>query len=250
MKYDFEDKVAVVTGAAQGIGRAIALGLAGEGAKVVIADVDSEKADLLQKEIESHGQNALAILTDVSEVSSLDRLIGKVIDKYARIDVLVNSAGICPRTDFEQITEDEWDKVLSVNLKGVFFLCQKVFAHMKKRRQGNMINIASSAGKVGGIQVGAHYSASKAAIICLTKTLALHGAPYGIRVNTVCPGVIGTEMTMCLPRERLETYRKVIPLGTIGTAEDVANAVLFLASDRSNYITGELIDVDGGMVMD
>jgi len=250
MKLGLQDKVAVITGAAQGLGKAIALALAAEGTKVVIADIDLEKADLVMEQIKADKGNGIAVRVDVSCSEDIDTLIGRAIKEFGRIDIVVNNAGICPRTDFEQISEQEWDKVLAVNLKSVFLLCQKVFPHMKSRKYGRIINIASGAGKIGGVQVGAHYSASKAAIICLTKTMALKGAKFGINVNAVCPGVIGTEMTTSISEEQIEKYKEMIPLGRVGSADDVANMVLFLASDAAGYITGEIADVNGGLIMD
>ena len=250
MKLDLEGKTAIVTGAARGIGRAIALGFARENAHVVAADLDFQGAARLIEEIKELCGDGLALKADVARNADLEKLVSKTIRRYGRIEILVNNAGICPRTPFEEIPEKEWDRVLAVNLKGIFLLSQKVFSHMKKNRYGKIVNIASGAGKVGGVQVGAHYSASKAGVICLTKTMALAGGPFGINVNAVCPGVIDTEITTSLPRAKIKKYKEMIPLGRIGSADDVANVVLFLASDVSNYITGEIADVNGGLIMD
>lgn len=245
MNLNLQDKVAIVTGGAQGLGSSISNALADEGVKVVIADLDFNGAKRA-----AGGLNAFPIKADVSKSRDLSRLVGKTISRFGRIDILVNNAGICPRTKFNAISEKEWDKVLAVNLRSAFLLSQKVFPYMKRNKFGRIINIASAAGKVGGLQVGAHYAASKAALICLTKTIALHGAKYGITANAVCPGVIGTQMTLNISRKKLDCYKNKIPLGRIGAAEDVANAVLFLASDQAGYITGETTDVNGGLVMD
>jgi len=250
MNEDFNNKISIVTGAAQGIGETVARGLAQQGSVVVLVDLNGDKLTPLLNELKSNGHKALAVTMDVSKLADLDKLVEQVIETYGHIDILVNCAGICPLTDLAEITEDEWDQVLSVNLKAVFFLCQKVIPHMQKAGQGRIINIASIAGKVGGINTGAHYAASKAAIEGLTKTFARHGASHGILVNAICPGAIGTNMVMCMPEEKLQNYRNTIPLGTIGTAEDVADAILFLASDRAKYITGEVLDVNGGLLMD
>ena len=250
MDFKLKDKVAIVTGAAQGLGHAISLALAREDARVVAADLQQEKAENLLSEIRQLGADGLAVKTDVSNQSDVDELVGTCVEAFGSVDILVNSAGICPRTDFQSITGDEWDKVLQVNLKSAFMLCQKVLPIMAGRKYGKIVNIASAAGKVGGIQVGAHYSASKAGMICLTKSVALNGAPHGVNVNAICPGVIDTEITTSLPPERIERYKEMIPLGRIGMAEDVANLVLFLVSDISNYITGETTDINGGLVMD
>ncbi len=166
------------------------------------------------------------------------------------MDILINNAGICYLTPFEDITEEEWDKVISVNLKGAFLCSQAVMRAMISQRWGKIVNIASLAGKVGGILVGAHYSASKAGIICLTKSLAKRMAPYGVNVNAVAPGQIKTKMTDDWPENEKEKLRRSIPRGHFGGPEDVAETVLFLVSDRARFITGEIIDVNGGIFMD
>ena len=250
MNLGLENKTSIITGAAQGLGKAIALAFAAEGANVVIADIDLEKADSVLEQIKANKGNGIAVKVDVSCGEGIDTLIDRTIKEFGRIDIVVNNAGICPRTDFEEITEQEWDKVIAINLKSVFLLSQKVFPCMKDNNYGRIINIASGAGKIGGVQVGAHYSASKAAIICLTKTIALNGAKFGINANAVCPGVIGTEMTTNISKEQIEKYKAMIPLGRVGSAGDVANMVLFLASEAADYITGEIADVNGGLIMD
>lgn len=247
---NLQNRVAIVTGGARGIGRAIALALASEGVKVVIADLNFSGARQVAGEISERGQTALALRVDVSESKDLDNLVRAALKRFGVIDILVNNAGICPRTSFETISEDEWDRVMAINLKSAFLLSQKVFPHMKRKKFGRIINMASAAGKAGGLQVGAHYSASKAALICLTKTIAMNGAKFGINANAVCPGVIGTRMTLNISREKISRYKDLIPLGRIGSADDAANAVLFLASDPASYITGEVMDVNGGFIMD
>jgi 3-oxoacyl-[acyl-carrier protein] reductase len=248
--FGLEGKTAIVTGAAQGMGRAIALALLEEKANVVAADLNGEKLRQFEQEAKSQGWECMAIQVDVSQSEGVRDLVGRTLERFGSIDILVNNAGICPRTDFESITEEEWDRVLSVNLKSVFMLSQAVYVPMKERRYGKIINLGSAAGKLGGIQVGAHYSASKAGIICLTKTIALNGAKYNINANVICPGVIDTQMTTAISPEKIENYKKMIPLGRIGQPADVANAALFLASDLSSYLTGEVMDVNGGFVMD
>lgn len=250
MKSELAGKTAMVTGAAQGLGRAIAESLAGAGASVVLADVNGRRVTEAGRAIRQEGGTSLAVKADVSRLRDLDKLVSRTVEEFGRIDILVNNAGICPRTALEEITEEEWDRVLAVNLKGAFFLYQKALPWLKRKPGGCVVNIASGAGKIGGLQVGAHYSASKAGLICLTKTMALHGARFGIRANAVCPGVIGTEMTMKLSRPQLNRYKKAIPLGRIGSEGEVAGAVLFLVSEAAGYITGEILDVNGGFIMD
>ncbi len=247
MKLGLEGKTAIVTGGGRGLGRAIVLALADEGVRVVVADIDLAKAESVLAEI---GGEGLVVGGDVSLAGDVDRLIDQTVKAFGGIDILVNNAGICPRTPLEDISEEEWDRVMAVNLKSVFMLSQKAFTYMKHGGGGKIVNIASAAGKLGGVQVGGHYSASKAGVICLTKTLALNGAKFAINVNAVCPGVIGTQMTAAIAQEQLDKYKTMIPLGRIGSPEDVANAVVFLASDAAGYITGEITDVNGGFLMD
>ena len=233
--------VSIVTGSARGIGRAVSLALAGEGARLVLVDVD-------KKQLET--SKSLLLEADISKPEDIDKIIKAVMAKFKRIDILVNNAGLCSRRAICEISESEWERLMGVNLKGTFFLSQKVLAIMKRQRSGKIVNIASLAGKVGGIAVGADYAASKAGVLSLTKSIAREGAPYGVNVNCVCPGVIRTRMTSSLPKKVLGGYKKTIPLGRMGSPEDVANAVLFLTSSKARYITGEVLDVNGGLLMD
>ena len=199
MELFLQNKVVIVTGAARGLGKAIASLLAKEGAKIILVDIDYQFVQKASNDIRLFNDKSFGLAADVSKQDDIDSVVSAAIEKFGRIDILVNNAGICPRTDFESITEQEWDKVLAVNLKSVFLFSQKVFPYMKNQKYGRIINIASGAGKIGGVQVGAHYSASKAGVICLTKTLALKGAQFGITANAICPGVIGTEITTSIP---------------------------------------------------
>ncbi|MCE5340868.1 MAG: SDR family oxidoreductase [Planctomycetaceae bacterium] len=242
-----KNKVALVTGAAQGLGKSIAASLHEEGAIVVRTDINFEKAAIVAL---MDNERLYDYKIDVSKQAQVFQLVNAIVNRFGKIDILVNNAGICPRTEFGKITEQEWDQVLAVNLKSVFMLSQAVLGQMKQKCYGKIVSIASAAGKIGGAQVGAHYSASKAGVICLTKSIALNAASFGINVNAVCPGVINTEMTASISQEKIDKYNDMIPLGRIGVPGDVANAVLFLVSDVTNYITGEIIDVNGGFIMD
>ncbi len=242
--------VSIVTGSAQGIGRAISLALAKEGAKLVLVDIDEKRLESVGREVKKIGSKPLLVKADISRFEDVERIVKTTIAEFKRIDILVNNAGFCSRRPLSEISESEWDRLMKVNLKGTFFLSQKVLILMKRQRRGKIINIASLAGKIGGIAVGADYAASKAGVICLTKSLAKEGGSYRINVNCVCPGVIKTRITSSLSKKMIEGYKKAIPLGRIGSPEDAANAVLFLASKKADYITGETLDVNGGLFMD
>ena len=244
----FEGKVALVTGGASQVGRALALALAEEGADVVIWDVDPAR-DETCAEVEKMGRKALAFKVDVSDWDQVSTAAYEVLGSFGRLDILVNNAGICQTATIEEITPEDWDRVLGVNLKGVF-LCSKAFMPtFKEQRKGKIVNLASIAGKVGGIAVGANYSASKAGVICFTKSLAKELAPFGVNVNSVAPGVIDNPMGWGL-RGGLEAMLPLIPMGRVATNQDIVQAILFLASDQAGFITGELLDVNGGQVMD
>ena len=250
MECDLAKNTAIVTGGGNGLGKAISLALAREGAKVVIADLDINRAKQVLKEVKRHSPSSTAMKVDVSKKDEVRKLIKRVMKIYKGIDILINNAGICPRTSFTKITEKEWDQVLAVNLKSIFLLSQLALPYMKKKRKRVIINITSAAGKTGGLGVGAHYSASKAGVICLTKTLALEGAPYGVRVNAIAPGVIDSGVNKKINPNLRKRYKASIPLGYMGNSEDIARAVVFLSSKNASYITGEILDVNGGFIMD
>jgi len=241
-----KNKVAVVTGGGRGIGKAICQVLSREGSTVVVADVDIESARKVSGELSKLGQRSLAIEVDVSSSQQVSEMIKCVIQELGTVDILVNNAGIRGMGKIEEMSEEDWDRVIAVNLKGTFLCSKAVIPAMRKKKTGRIINIASVAGKTGGVIAGANYAVSKAGIICLTKSLAKELAPYGITVNAIAPGMIKTHMTEDFP----ENISQLIPLGKKGLAQDVANAVLFLASSDADYITGEILDVNGGMFMD
>jgi len=243
-----KDRVALVTGSAQGIGREIALTLAKEGADVVISDINLEKASKTSAEIEAMGRKSLALALNVTDYASVEECLNKILDKFGKVDILVNNAGITKDGLLLRMSESDWDAVINVNLKGTFNCTKAVSKVMIKQRSGKIVNIASIIGIIGnGGQ--ANYSASKAGIIALTKTTAKELASRNVTANAVAPGFIQTDMTAKLPEDLKAKMLSAIPLNKLGLPSDVANVCLFLASDEAGYITGQTIVVDGGMVM-
>ena len=241
-------KVALVTGAAQGIGRAIALLLAQKGADIVVSDINLEKAEETAREIEAIGRRAMAIRADVANTNDVERMVEAILERFGQIDILVNNAGITRDKLILRMTEEDWDAVLNVNLKGTFNCTKAVVRHMSKQRRGKIVNIASVVGEMGNVGQ-ANYSASKAGVIGFTKTIAREFAQRGINVNAIAPGYIETPMTEVLPEKVKEELRRMIPMERLGRSEDVAEAVLFLVSEASRYITGQVLNVNGGIYM-
>jgi len=243
-----DKKVAVVTGGAQGIGEAIALTLAKEGASVVVVDINPEKAGEVSAKIKQMGVDSESYKVDVSNTNEVEETTNKIFEKFKRIDILVNNAGITRDNLLIRMTEQEWDAVININLKGVFNWTKACGKIMMKQRSGSIINISSVIGLMGNAgQV--NYAASKAGVIGITKSIAKELASRNVRVNAICPGYIKTAMTDKLSEEAKNAILQFIPSRTMGTPQDVANTALFLASDLSSYITGETIRVDGGMAM-
>lgn len=244
-----DGKVALVTGASRGIGRAIALKLASEGAKVAINYAgNTAKAEAVKAEIEAAGGEAMLVQADVSDAAQVDAMVKTVAEAFGTIDILVNNAGITRDGLLMRMKEEDFDAVLNTNLKGVFHCTKAVSRLMMKKRYGRIVNMASVVGLMGNAGQ-TNYAAAKAGVMGFSKSAARELASRGITVNTVAPGCINTDMTAVLPDKVKEGMLQSIPLQRIGESEDVANAVLFLASDLAAYITGQNVDVDGGMVM-
>ena len=245
---ELAEHVAIITGSARGIGKTIALTLADAGANIIISDLNVEAGKETVKEIETKGRKAIWIEADVSKNDQAVQLIEKAHEKFGRIDILVNNAGITRDNLLMRMSEDEWDSVIAVNLKGTYNCIRAATRVFMKQRSGRIINIASVVGQTGN-PGQANYSASKAGVIALTKTVAKELASRNVLVNAVAPGFIETAMTENLPEKAREALLQLIPLARLGQPDDVAKAVLFLSTERSSYITGQVINVDGGMVM-
>jgi len=248
---ELEGKVAVVTGAGRegkGIGRSIALALAGAGAKIVIVDYVEEAAQAVAEEVRAAGGEAVAVKADVADAADVERMAGEAVDKFGKVDILVNNAGITRDNLILRMSEAEWDAVIDTNLKGTFNCTKAVAKLMLRQRSGRIVNVSSVMGIVGNAGQ-ANYSASKAGIIGLTKATAKELGSRGVNVNAVAPGFIQTMMTEEMPEQAKESIEKQIPLERLGTPQDVAGVVLFLCSEAASYITGQVITIDGGMVM-
>jgi 3-oxoacyl-[acyl-carrier protein] reductase len=247
----FKDRAAVITGSARGIGRRMAEKLAAEGANILINDLSEETAaDTAAAIASAFGVRTSHIAADVQNVEDIQKLMTTAVDIFGGIDILINNAGICPITPVAAITPEEWHQVISVNLSGVFFCCQAVMPIMTKQRRGKILNMASIAGKAGGVAAGAHYSASKAGVICLTKVFAKLLAPSGVTVNAIAPGPVDTDMIKDFPPESWKILREQSPLGRIADTDDIAEGALFLLSDGAKHITGETLNINGGLLMD
>ncbi len=241
-------KVAVITGASRGIGRSIALALAAQGATIVAMDMDQAATDAVVAELAAAGTQALAVVGNVTVTADVERMIDAAVEAYGRVDILINNAGITRDGLLMRMKDEEWDAVLSVNLKGAFLCTRAAFKVMSKQRYGRIINIASVVGQMGNVGQ-ANYCASKAGLIGLTKSNAREMAKRSITVNAVAPGFIATAMTDALSDKVKAELTSQIPLERLGSAEDIANAVTFLASEASGYITGHVLSVNGGMYM-
>ena len=243
-----KDKVAIVTGGARGIGKAISTAFAREGASLAICDVNSDVLAATKDELEALGRSVITGLVDVTKSDQVDGFVQKTLDKFKKIDILVNNAGITKDSLLVRMSEADWDAVLAVNLKGAFNCTKAVSKIMMKQRDGRIVNMASIIGIMGNAGQ-ANYAASKGGLIAFTKTVAKELASRNVRANAIAPGFIQTDMTAKLSDEVKTEMLKYVPLAKFGTVEDVAGLALFLAGDDSAYITGQVVQVDGGMVM-
>ncbi len=243
------NQVAIVTGAAQGMGAATAKCLAQEGAAVIVSDINENKAAVIAEEINNSGGSAIPVKTDVTKEDEVASTVERTIDGYGSVSILVNNAGILYPTRIDHVTKAEWDQVLDVNLNGTFLCSKAVLQTMKENGYGRIVNMSSSAGRSVSTLGGIHYTAAKAGVLGLTRAMAKEVAPFGITVNAVCPGLIDTEMVRieCTP-ERIKGYEESFPISRLGTPEEVAQLILFLVTD-SKYITGASIDINGGDLM-
>lgn len=248
---NLEGKVAIVTGGAQGIGKGIVERYVKENAKVAIFDIDKDMLEATEAEMKSMGGDVMTFTVDVLSKEQSFNAVNAVADKWGHIDILVNDAGICPWADFLEIPEEDWDKVMGINLKGYFLMSQAVGRIMSKQKDGgSIIHMSSVNGLAAEAQI-AHYNVSKGGINMLTMSMALELAKYNIRVNAICPGFIDTRLNRSdiENEEWLKEYLKTIPMGRVGKPSDIASAAFFLASDDSAYITGHLLVVDGGQII-
>ncbi|MDP7396273.1 MAG: SDR family NAD(P)-dependent oxidoreductase [Lentisphaeria bacterium] len=241
-----EGRVAIVTGAAKGIGRGVARTLAREGADIVIVDINLQGAQQVADEIQAGGRKTLAMKVDISCKRDVLDAVEATIETFDRIDILVNNAGIAEPATVEDLSEEDWDRTININLKGPFLFSQAVIPQMKKQGGGRIVNISSIAGKIGGICAGPAYAASKAGVMCLTKSFSKALAKFNILVNSVSPGQIDTDLNKLFPEDMNRIFMEAIPLGHYGQPEDIAEAVAFLCSDKARWITGEIFNVDGG----
>ena len=250
---DFNGQVVIVTGSGspKGIGRTIAQTFAKQGATVVLTDINQEGVEANAREIEAMGGKAYGVAGNICDKASVDALIADVLAKFGRIDVLVNNAGISQKVTVADMTMVDIQRIFNVNMFGLFQITQAVCEVMKKQNYGRIVHLSSVSGKRGGgVFGGAHYSASKAAVLGFSKNLAREVSQYGITTNCVCPGLINTEIWKSLPAEQAQAVIDTIPMGRPGETQEVANAIVFLASKEASYITGEEIDINGGSHMD
>ena len=250
MAPQMKGKVAMITGSARGIGEAMARLFSSNGAAVALADVDLNRAAKVAQEITESGGEAIAVKLNVASRKDVEAMIGETVKTHGRIDILINNAAINYSTPVEEVTDEDWDSILAVNVKGVYNCSRSVISTMNRNNWGRIINISSSAGKMGGPVSSIHYSASKAAVICMTKSFARHLASTTITVNSIAPGAVATDMAKLLSEEARQRAIEAIPLRRFAHPSEIAHVAMFLCSEEASYITGEILDVNGGTVMD
>ena len=247
---DLSGRVALVTGAGRGMGRASAERIAADGARVVVNDLDETRAARVVARLVSEGAEAVGVAADVSDAVDVNRLVDTAKEKFGDVDILVNNAGVLRRTGILALDEDEWDLVLDVNLKGTYLCTRAVLPAMKAAGWGRVVNISSSAGRSVSTLGGPHYTTAKAAVLGFTRAVAKEMAPFGITLNAVCPGLVNTEMVSeVITGPQAQDYADSFPIGRLAEPEEVAELVAFLASDRAAYITGASLDINGGDLM-
>jgi len=247
----FTDKVGIVTGAGRGVGRQVALDLAAEGAKVVMVDIRAENLEAVAGEIIACGGEALPVVCDISQSSQVNAMVERAVERFGTVDLLVNNAGILQmKQPLETISDGDWLRMMDINLNGAFYCLRAVLPIMKQKNYGRIVNVSSSAGRSTSANGGAHYTASKAAILGLSRHAARECARYNIRVNAVAPASLNTDMAVeAVGLEHLEGSRSQIPVGRLGTPGDISPAILFLLSDAVGFLTGATLDINGGLLM-
>ena len=244
-------KTALVTGAGQGIGCEIAKTLARHGAHIILNDIRGDQVTMVSEQIHDQGGKSSVAVYDISLIADVKRMYRQIIETFGRIDIVINNAGIILTTPLWEVTEEQWDRLMAVNLKGAFLSCQTAANYMREQKQGKIVNISSVAGKKGGGYLGnTVYATSKAGLIAMTKGVARELGPYGVTVNAITPGFIQTEMVKTMPEQLRQIILGGMALKRPGTPQDIANAVLYLVSPLADFITGEIMDVDGGLMMD
>ena len=243
------DRVVFITGGAQGLGEGIARVLYSRGARVALADINDELLQATAAKIEPDDSRLVALTVDVRDKDDLDRAFARVVSRWGKVDVMINNAARTVHRPFFEIEKDEWDDVLAVNLRGVLFGCQIAGDHMKERSFGRIVNVSSLAGQQGGHVAGAHYAASKAGIIVLTKIVARELATFGVTANAIAPGPIQTPIVEAMPEADVSRLAASVPVGRVATPSEIAEVVAFLVSEESGFITGATIDANGGLHM-
>jgi 3-oxoacyl-[acyl-carrier protein] reductase len=244
-----KDRVTVVTGAGRGLGTAVGRAFSQQGAKVVLCDIESALVEQVADEIRARGGEALALGHDISNPAEIEQLVQTVVAHYGRLDILVNNAGICPRIPIDEMTEASYDQIMNVNLKSVFFLSRAAGNIMKNQGGGRIVNVSSIGGRTGGIYNATVYGASKAGMIAMTKAFARHFAPHNVLVNCVAPGTVNTRLMANLSQESLQASINQVPLKRLADPAEIAQVIVFLASEGASYMTGAIVDVNGGALM-